>query len=95
MGKPTSKKQYDKNKLERIYLMNNRQHDLNDLRRAWYKADPIGRKIIENNASKITKESGEIRSMRDALIKEHRQGNRENIKDIHDIVSKKLKYQNG
>jgi accessory colonization factor AcfC len=71
-----------------------RQHDLNELRKAWKNASSFHRKLIERTANRISKESGEVKSMREALIKEHRQGNRENIKDIHDIVSKKLKYQN-
>jgi hypothetical protein len=82
---PTLKKQY----------MNTRQNDFNELGRMWSNAKSYGeRQMIEKTAQKISRESGEVKSMREALFKAHRQGNIGNIKDIHDIVSKKSKYQN-
>ena len=76
-------------------MSNTRQHDLEQLRREWKtERDPNIRKQIEEAGRKISKESGVIRDMREALIKEHRKGNVENIKDIHEIVKKKDKYQN-
>ena len=51
------------------------------------------RKQIEETARKISKESGIVNSMRKRLIKEHRAGRVENVKDIHDFIHNKTKYQ--
>jgi len=73
-----------------------REYDLEQLRQEYKQTrDPGLRKQMEEAARKISKESGLIRSMRERLIKEHRRGNIENIKDIHFYIKDKLKYQNG
>jgi cytochrome P450 len=75
-------------------MTSHREADLETLRRDWNNADPLQRKMIEETAQAIRKEGREIRSMREALIKEHRNGNKGNIEDIHDIVRKNDKYKN-
>ncbi len=73
----------------------NRKYDLEHIRREYVKCkDPGIKKEMAEAARMITKESREIRSMRDYLIRQHRDGNIGNIKDTHDIVSRKDKYQN-
>ncbi len=73
-----------------------RIHDLQELRKAWYQAkDPSEKQAIERAGEKIQKETGKIKSMREALINAHRQGNKGNIKDIHDIVEHKEDYRHG
>jgi flagellin-specific chaperone FliS len=72
-----------------------RIHDLHELRKVWSNTkDPTVRLMIEKAGNKIRKESGIIKSMRERLVKEHRQGNTQNVKDIHDFIKNKLKYQN-
>ena len=74
--------------------MDSRSHDLEMLRRDYKQStDPNQRRQIEIAAEKIHKESGQVRSMREALIREHRKGNKGNIADIHSIVEKELKYR--
>jgi len=75
--------------------MDTRQHDLNYLRKAWSNAKDHERRIIEKAGDKIRKESRAIKEMRQRLVMEHRQGNVENIKDIHDYIRDKQRYQNG
>jgi len=71
-----------------------REYDLEILRKASKSYDPKIRRIVNETGSRIAKESGKIRSMREALIKAHRRGEIENIKDIHDYISKKSDYRN-
>ena len=71
-----------------------RERDLEVLRQDYKRADSQTRVLIEKTAQRIRREDGKIKSMRESLIKEHRKGNTENIKDIHDIVSKNKEYQN-
>jgi hypothetical protein len=74
--------------------MDTRSHDLEMLRRDYSRStDPNQRRQIQIAAEKIRKESGAVRSMREALIREHRKGNKGNIADIHSIVEKELRYR--
>jgi hypothetical protein len=74
--------------------MDTRSHDLEMLRRDYQRTtDPNIRHQIEIAADKIHKESGAVREMREALIREHRKGNKGNIQDIHSIVEKEIKYR--
>ena len=75
--------------------MDTRSADLETLRRDWKTASSQDRRLIEAAANKIRKEDRLTRSMREALVKEHRKGSKDNIKDIHDITAKKARYQNG
>ena len=71
-----------------------REYDYEELRRASRSPDPIIAKIARESGERIAKESGKIRSMREALIKAHRRGDVENIKDIHSFIQGKEDYQN-
>lgn len=55
-------------------------------------SDPGRRQNIRHTISKINNESGAIRSMRESLVKAHREGNTANIKDIHEFIKGKDKY---
>lgn len=72
--------------------MSNRDADLAQLNRDIKSATGRDKREIQKAAYKIQNESGAVRSMRDALIKEHKQGRVENVKDIHDYMKKKSKY---
>ena len=54
--------------------------------------NPGVRRSIQHTISNIKNESGKVRSMREALVREHRNGNVENIKDIHDFIKRKSEY---
>lgn len=51
------------------------------------------RKNIYDAAMKIRNESHRVRSMREALIKAHRNGDVSEIKDIHDYIGSKSEYK--
>lgn len=53
------------------------------------------RENIRHTIQLIKNESGSIRSMREALVKAHRNSDYQEVKDIHDFISKKAKYKNG
>jgi len=74
--------------------MNSRQYDLEVLRKDWKTASRRDRRLIDRAADKIRKEDGKIRSMREALIKEHRKRDKANIQDIHEYVAGKERYRN-
>jgi len=74
--------------------MDTRKHDLDQLRRDYKtEKDPSIRKTIRETAEKISKEGRLINSMRESLIREHRRGNMENVKDIHEYIKNKSKYR--
>lgn len=54
--------------------------------------NPDRRQSIRRTITAIKGESGSIRSMREALIKAHRSGDKAEIADIHDFIQKKQKY---
>jgi len=47
----------------------------------------------EESMKKIMNESGLVRSMREKLLHEMRQGRTENVRDISDYVLGKMRYQ--
>jgi hypothetical protein len=51
------------------------------------------RSTLKDKLNKITNESTKIKSMRQALIKAHQDGNVEEINDIRDFVSRRNDYQ--
>ena len=63
-----------------------------------YKATKSSNADVRYSAKKalhnMNNESGAIKSMRQALIKAHRQGRTEEIKDIHDYIRNKSRYHN-
>jgi len=75
-------------------MSSGRDADLNELVKAREtESDPERRRNINDTISKVANESGAVSSMREALIKAHREGNVDNIKDIHDYISNKSKYR--
>jgi len=75
--------------------MNTRKADLDQLRREYTQTrDPGLKKAISEAARKISKEGRLIESMRERLIDEHRRGNMDNVKDIHEFIKNKERYQN-
>lgn len=74
-----------------------READLKQLREDYQRVkDPNIRKQIEDAGKRIRMEGKAIKSMREALLKEHRRGGKvgqENIKDIHERVEKDYKYR--
>lgn len=50
------------------------------------------RDSIKRTISRINNESPQVKSMRESLVKAHRDGNQENIKDIHDYIKGKKGY---
>lgn len=50
------------------------------------------RRNIQDTIQAIKGETGAIRSMRESLMKAHRDKNIEEIKDIHDYIKGKEKY---
>lgn len=75
--------------------MNTREHDLQHLREAHaHSTNKRERELIVEAGNKIKKESGLVRSMRESLLKEHRKGKTDNVKEIHEYIKGKDKYQN-
>jgi hypothetical protein len=70
-----------------------RRADIEELNRAMRSGDQTARICAERAYNKINHESGAVKSMREALIKAHRQGNQAEIKDIHDYVTTHAKYK--
>ena len=72
-----------------------REHDLAQLRSDYSREkDPKQREAIVKTVQKIRRETSDVKKMREALIKEHRKGNTENIKDIHEYIKNKSRYKN-
>lgn len=55
-------------------------------------SDSMRRNIYET-ALRIRNESGAVKEMREALIRAHRDGDIDEIKDIHDYIRNKDKYK--
>lgn len=71
-----------------------RRHDVEILQREAHSPNKVVREAAYRSLETIRKEDGKIESMRESLIKAHRNQDQEEIKDIHDYVSKKKKYKN-
>jgi len=54
--------------------------------------NPDTRENIRFTIQSIKGESGSIRSMREALVRAHRRGDKEEIRDVHDYIKGKAKY---
>jgi hypothetical protein len=67
---------------------NSRRYDLDHLAK-----DSFDPKRAKETAEKISKESGKIADMREALVKAHRQNDKNEIKDIHDFVESHKDYR--
>jgi hypothetical protein len=72
-----------------------RSEDINQLYRQLYReTDSKRKREIKDSIQIIKNESGAIRSMRESLIKAHRNNDVMEIKDIHDYIKNKSKYKN-
>lgn len=71
-----------------------RDADRQEIARAMQSSDPKIRANAEEAGRRIASESGSIRSMREALIREHRAGRMDNVKDIQMEVAKNQSLQN-
>lgn len=71
---------------------NSRKYDYQELEKS--KADPNMRQKAEEAQQTIKNESGKIRSMRESLIKAHRDGNHAEIRDIQEYVQSHKDYKN-
>lgn len=71
-----------------------REHDIEELITMYHRAtsDSMRRNIYET-ALRIRNESGAVKEMREALIRAHRDGDIDEIKDIHDYIRNKDKYK--
>jgi len=71
-----------------------RDYDIAVLLEEYAKAGSASaRKNIYDAAMKIRNESGRVRAMREALIRAHRNGDVQEIKDIHDYIKNKIEYK--
>jgi recombinational DNA repair protein RecR len=52
------------------------------------------REDIRRTISLIKNESGAVKSMRESLVKAHRNSDYQEVKDIHDFVKNKRQYKN-
>lgn len=76
-----------------MYRDTGRTEDIKELYRMLERETNLDRRKSINYAiNAIKSESGSIRSMREALVKAHRNGDREEIKDIHEFIKGKEKY---
>jgi len=74
--------------------MNGRDYDLELLYRELYHApDSLARRNIQKSIALIKQETGLIGSMREALVKAHRNRDYEEVKDIHDFIQYKSRYK--
>lgn len=75
-------------------IRNSRSFDYHELvKEAKTNPDPGARALAERAIHDIKLESKDIRNMREALIKAHRRGENDEVKDIHSIVASKKKYR--
>ena len=76
-------------------LNTGRDEDIKELYRTLAREQhPKVRQNIKRTIEIIRGETGAIRSMREKLIMAHRRGDTEEIKDIHEFIKNKEKYQN-
>lgn len=72
-----------------------REGDLQHIREELSRTrDPRKRAELNAMASKIANTPAHVRAMREELLKAHRNGDTENIKDIHDYIKNKSQYAN-
>jgi len=70
-----------------------RQADLETLRQDYARTtDPNIRRQIRKAGERIARETGRMESMRESLIKEHKRGNMDNVKDIHEQIKNDPRY---
>lgn len=70
-----------------------REQDIKELYRQYYhENNPERRSNIMDTIRIIKNESGLVRSMRESLVRAHRNGDKWEIKDIHDFIKGKKIY---
>lgn len=73
-----------------------RSHDIIELYRELDRtSDPGVKESLKRTISLIKNESGSIRSMRESLVRAHRNGDMDEVKDIHEYIKNKSQYSNG
>ncbi len=71
-----------------------RDYDIETLIEEYNRAkSDSARKNIYETAMRIRNESGRVKSMREALIKAHRNNDVAEIKDVHDYISNRSEYR--
>lgn len=75
-------------------ISNDREADMEMLRKDYETAGEREREMIREAAKKIRNESAAVKEMRKELLKAHRRGDKEEIKDIHAFIRNKRKYRN-
>jgi len=76
-----------------IMLDAGRKADLEYLYRRRLQAIGSERISIDNSISSILNENGMVRSMREQLIRETKNGRWDNVKDINEYIKNKWQYQ--
>jgi hypothetical protein len=73
-----------------------RKHDIELIQQTLSKpgVTPEQRAKLKDQLNKIANESSKVKSMREALIKAHQNGNVEELNDIRDFVNRRNDYQN-
>lgn len=70
-----------------------RQHDIMELLRLHDRETDMERRaMIRRTIQVIKNESGLVRSMRERLVRAHKNGDKWEIKDIHDFIKGKSQY---
>ena len=75
------------------YMSSSRYHDIIELYKELdQERNPETRRSIEHTIQVLKNESGAIRSMRESLLRAHRNSDIEEVKDIHDYIAGKERY---
>lgn len=70
-----------------------READGKEATKGLYSKDAHERKLARETLAKIRNETSRVRSMRRELVKAHREGDQDRIKDIHEDVKNKKDYK--
>jgi len=77
-----------------INRSSDREADHKIIEQGMRNSDPNMRRQASHARDRLMREDGRIRSMREALIKAHRNKDKGEIADIHDRVSRDRRYKN-
>jgi len=72
----------------------NRSADRDLIEKGLRSGDPNVVRQADLARGRLNKESAAVRSMREALVKAHRDNNKDEIADIHDFVERHDRYRN-
>ena len=70
-----------------------RKYDLEVLRKASLSSNPVERRQAWVALERIRHEGSKIKNMREVLIKAHRDGNIQEVKDIHEFIRNRPEYR--